>query len=263
MNHYTGNSDLAAKTCLERLQELAGLTEEFLLIKDGLNYFQGFKLNRELYPDYTDEYCDFLDQLMSDTASWYEIILEGEHTGYYSHCLGYVARKTRKGLKVIDPYLAPSKMDGYPRVDLGRKHRSIDVHLAIAKHTPEHRAFLEFICEKEKAENPAYKMAMENPQDTKILFNHVNEKKDDCRLCNMQICNATWNSFYSRVVESGHDFLFEMIVDLRHQWAEIVGDGGVTSKQKTAFIKKAAESYGVDPKVVRRIINGDSYKWIK
>ena len=263
MTRYEGKSDLAAKTCSDRLQKLAGLTEEFSIITDGLNYFQGFKLHRELYPAYTDEYCDFLDQLMSDTASWYEIIINGDHTGYYSHCLGYVARKTKKGLKIIEPFLAPSKMDNYPRVDLGRNHRSIDIHLAIAKHTPEHRAFLEFICEKEKAENPAYKMAMENPQDTKILFNHVNEKKDDCRLCNMQICNATWNSFYSKVVESGHEFFFEMIVELRRQWAEIVGNGGITSKQKNSFIAQAAESYGVDPKVVRRIINGDSYKWIK
>ena len=54
-----------------------------------------------------------------------------------------------------------------------------------------------------------------------------------------------------------------MIVELRRQWAEIVGNGGITSKQKNSFIAQAAESYGVDPKVVRRIINGDSYKWIK
>lgn len=263
MNHYTGKSDLAAKTCLERLTSLCGITEEFSIIKDGLSYFQGFKLRRELYPDYTDEYCDFLDQLMSDPASWYEIIIEGEHTGYYSHCLGYIAHKTQKGLKVIDPFLAPSKKDSYPRVDLGRKHRSIDAHLAIAKWTPEHRAFLEFLCEKEKEANPAYKMALENPEDTKILFNHVNENKSDSRLCNMQICNATWNSFYSRVVESGHEHLFEMILELRHQWSEIVGNGGVTSKQKSAFIVKAARSYGVDVALIRRIINGDSYKWIK
>lgn len=263
MTRYEGKSDLAAKTCLERLQKLAGLTEEFSIVTDGLNYFQGFKLKRELYPEYTDEYCDFIDQLMSDTASWYEIIINGDHTGYYSHCLGYVARKTKKGLKIIKPFLSPSKKDnGYPKIDIGNK-KSIDVHLAIAKHTPEHRAFLEFICEKEKAENPSYKMAMENPEDTKILFNHVNENKFDSRLCNMQICNATWNSYYSKVFECGHDFLFNMIVELRHQWAEIVGDGGITGKQKTDFIKKAAESYGVDAKFIRRIINGDCYKWIK
>lgn len=264
MNHYSGNSDLAAKTCSDRLAQMAGLTEEFSLITDGLNYFQGFKLNRELYPEYPEEYCDFLDQLMSDTESWYEIIINGEHTGYYSHCLGYVARKTKKGLKIIKPYLAPSKKDSsYPKVDLCPNYPAIEIHLAVAKHTPEHRAFLEFICEQDKEKDPAYKMAMENPQDTKILFNHVNENKFDCRLCNMQICNATWNNFYSQVFEKGHKFFFEMVLELRHQWAEIVGDGGITAKQKNSFIAQAAESYGVDPKLVRRIINGDSYKWIK
>lgn len=264
MTRYEGKSDLAAKTCSGRLQELAGLTEEFSIITDGLNYFQGFKLRKELYPEYTDEYCDFIDQLMSDTASWYEIIIEGEHTGYYSHCLGYVARKTKKGLRIIKPYLSPSKKDsGYPKVDLCPNYPAIEIHLAIAKHTPEHRAFLEFICEQEKENDPAYKMAMENLDDTKILFNHVNENKFDSRLCNMQICNATWNSFYSRVFENGHKFFFEMVLELRHQWAEIVGDGGITGKQKTDFIKKAAESYGVDVKLIRRIINGDCYKWIK
>lgn len=263
MNHYSGKSDLAAKTCLERLTSLCGITEEFSIITDGLNYFQGFKLRRELY-DYTTEYCDFLDQLMSDTASWYEIIIEGEHTGYYSHCLGYVARKTHKGLRIIKPYLSPSKKDkGYPKVDLCPNYPAIEAHLAIAKHTPEHRAFLEFLCEKEKEVNPAYKMAMENPEDKKILFNHVNENKFDSRLCNMQICNATWNSFYSRVLESGHESLFEMILELRRQWAEIVGDGGITRSQKNAFIARVVESYGVDAKFIRRIINGDSYKWIK